>query len=208
MLGSAGQPADGIESVPVVGDFGVQPAVGAPHADSDASGTRVAPGVGQRLAEDAQHLDARCAERTGGDPVAHVQLDLAVDRHRAMHGDERLQQFGERRVPLASQTQVADRPAQLLAHWPPAGMKISQSSVSCGGIDRPSCCSVICRARAFEYTMPCERASTTTTAAGICRTTSSKPVPVNADAPNELMTATVPSSRPEREASFWTGSRA
>jgi hypothetical protein len=33
------------------------------------------PDVGERLAEDAQHLDSRGAERTGGNAVVQLQLD-------------------------------------------------------------------------------------------------------------------------------------
>src|SRR4051812_11957145 len=115
MPGGARRPLGGIESAPVVGDLGVELAVRAPHADAYAPSARMAPGVRQRLAKDAQRLGAGCPERTGGNPASQVQLDLRVDRDRAVHGDERFQQLREQLALLAAQAQVVDRRTQLLA---------------------------------------------------------------------------------------------
>jgi hypothetical protein len=74
----------------------------------------MAAGVHQRLADNPEHFDAHGAERSGGNALVEVQLDLAVHRHGTMHGDESLQELGERRLLLSPQPQVVDRPAQLL----------------------------------------------------------------------------------------------
>src|SRR3954452_8944036 len=116
MPGDARRPPGGIESAPVVGDLGVELAIRTPHADADAPSTRVAPGVRQRLAKYAQRFGAGCPERSGGNPAAQVQLDLRVDRDRAVHGDERLQQWTEQRALLAAQAQVVDPRSQPLPH--------------------------------------------------------------------------------------------
>src|SRR4051794_10810552 len=88
--------------------------VGAPGGDSDRGGLRMAPGVRQRLADQAEDLCAAVTERNRRHVAANIEFDLAVDGLCAMQGCERLQQVAERPAFLLLQPQVVDRPAKLL----------------------------------------------------------------------------------------------
>jgi hypothetical protein len=92
----------GIKASAVVYDLDAQPVTATPHADTNALGLRMATRVGQRFAHNPQYLNALDAERSGGNAIADLQLDLAIAHPQPVLVHEPLEQLDKRPLLLTA----------------------------------------------------------------------------------------------------------
>lgn len=104
-----------VETAPVVGDLGYQSRLRTGHPDGDALGAGMAARVGQRLADDAQHLGAAAPEGAAGQVSGGLKGPATARCHLAADLDEFAQGVGERAFAVLFEPWVVDGGAELAA---------------------------------------------------------------------------------------------